>query len=308
MKIEIDREAIYDFLQTGGWIELPVKGAKKTKFFLNATQSESNVRVASSGKTEVGDWDTIIVSGLETKTGLSVGFDVFLDLETYRIVLSQGSSYLFYMLDSDNMPSSHGTGPYKALPGGPPMPVPPKSTWPDDVKPIAPINIRIGIMVTSSGQAQASAESLNLAVAFDQRLKTLNDSLADGNINVRFVVAGQPGTIGVTEANKTLFELLTELNGPAPIRADVASFRLQTNSDIVVAAVASSAFPAGIAYGAGEGGYALIRGNASQSTLLMTIPTLKLETELAHEVGHLLGAEHTINDRQQTTPNSPNFG
>jgi hypothetical protein len=267
-KINIDKAAVLQFLKLGGWVELPMKEAKSQKFFLVPAVNEVRISSAGSRPLEIGNWDSVSVSVNEIETNpeiTTILIYVNLDYVEYRLTFHPRMGYVLYTLDAEKMPPLHGNEPYKPPVGGPPIPVPPKSTWPDDLKPSPPlkekavsaaINIRIGLMATTKAIAQSQAIGEPLFDKFTLAVKYLNEALAYSGVNVVFTFAGPVGAIGLTESNKPLLDLLNELNSPAVIRADVASFRLQKNVDIVVAAVASSSFLGGIAAGSNEGGYA----------------------------------------------------
>jgi Metallo-peptidase family M12B Reprolysin-like len=156
-------------------------------------------------------------------------------------------------------------------------------------KAVSTIVLRVGVVQTNLAATQ-TGNANNLKDKLDIGFVKLASALGRSSIPVQFSLIGNQETVTYSEMGKPLKTVLEEANGSAGPLVDIASFRQRNEVDILLLIVGS-----GIARNKpdedGIGGYAYIRGDASKSVIVLTAD--KLETlKIAHEIGHLLGADH----------------
>jgi hypothetical protein len=321
LKIDLDPKAIFTLLRKGGVLRVALKGERVLDFKFEAAELSglggvgASSRIAENGK---GDYSDVSIGA--TETGVSMGIRT-LEREYEVIASPYGKGYFLIHTDPTKRVSHHGVEPNEArgIMGGPPIPIPPKQVVPNDDLPKVPgsapateespkkkavtsgANIRIGFMLAP--QAASELTNVNSLIPnLFRGLDWLNTAMTVSSTGVTFTVVAPPEPVGIIDYGKPLEELLRELNSPNTIRADVAAFRLKNNVDVLIVIVGANR---GISEG--YGGFALIGGNALQSTIVVTNEALTTE-KIAHEVGHLLGADHHTAQRTGAFNVSPYYG
>jgi hypothetical protein len=146
--------------------------------------------------------------------------------------------------------------------------------------------IRLGFVATQL--ASSAVLPLDLQSRINVSLTYLQEAFSKSAINVGISTAPSVQTIAHSDFQKTTLQVLETLNGSI-VPPDIASYRLNNDVDVLVVIVAPQS-TRGVTGDAG--GYAYIGGNSQQSTIVISSDALQVKHTLAHELGHLLGADH----------------
>jgi hypothetical protein len=323
LKIDLDPKAIFELLRKGGVLRVALKGERVLDFEFKA--GEVDAMGAVSGYSRIventeGDYSDLSVTALEA--GLAMTIRTL--RQHYEVEGSaQPKAYFLIHTDPRKQASHHGTGPNagKGIMGGPPIPLPlkpekldfdlpkgPSSVPGTNVEPrkksvTSGVNIRIGVLVAKQAALETVSNPVGFIADYLEGITWLTSAMNASSTGVTFTLVGPAEPIGVTDYGKPLETLLRELNAPNAIRADVAAFRLKHNVDVlIVIAGANRGIPND------AGGYAIVRGNALQSTVVVTNTDLR-RNKIAHEIGHLLGADHHTAQRTPDVPDlTPFYG
>jgi hypothetical protein len=311
-KIDVNAKEIFNFLKKGGVLKVELRDLEPREFIFHPKEVRESGYIGGYSKLQEEGGSSDVAIGTD---GIVVLVTIRIRAEEFDISSTKtGDGHFLVQIDPSKRRPHHGTE-YKRLYGDPPIqaPKPPET---NDKKPLIELippanqtpskktvtsspNMRIGVMLTQSASTEMASKNVSTEINFG--LDWLRDAMTASSINVTFTLAGTPEAVGVVDTGKSMEAILTELNAPSPVRADVASFRLKNDVDVLIVVVGDKG-PSGDAIG-----YALMGGNALQSTIVVDTSDLRGYV-IAHEIGHLMGADHHILDRVINTNVTPFYG
>jgi hypothetical protein len=303
-KVEVDMKALFNLLRKGGVVEVSVKGEKPKQFTVKPQELDERglvtIYLEDDDKNGLTSTISIGTNGVEGEMGFRLGA---VDYEMERS--SDPKIKFLAPMDPNKKPPMHPPVPHplgdeinKKPVYEPPPPVKEKEA----VRKAGPVALRVGVVRTALAALESGPNS-SVTIKLVDGFNKLATALSKSSIPVTVSLVGVPETTGYSEIGKGMQSVLQELNTPSNLRADIASFRMRNEVDILIVLI-------GTARGVteGYGGFAYIGGDASKSTIVLSVDELA-SLKIAHEIGRVLGADHHTKDKNPSIfNNEPNYG
>jgi hypothetical protein len=315
--IDVDAEKLLELLLRGGMLSVEVPGAEEFKVRINARSKGEGTNMSSM----YFEFTMPPKDKLKFPVNVSVGFAsdgiaaggavTINDREFTFFSEGKNADAALIELDVAKHTDYHGGHPVplsreapkneKLLNDKNPA-FTPNSAIEKKAVPIPVIKIGFAVTKTAASAVPSAILEIHASAALNYLIQAFNNS----NISVAIVRVPGFHKTEYSDFDKLAGQVLKELSALNTLQGDIATFRANNDIDILVTLLGPQT--SRIVTG-DSGGLTYIGGSASESTIVITTDSFASKDVLAHEIGHLLGADHHTAQRSAYDKDrSPYFG